>query len=236
MRWAVPVLAAVGAVACAPCASSEPRPRGVQDAGPPPPAVDLRPAPQPRLPPAPLPAPPPLSVPGPAEEADEPEQERRDLSAELRDALFGLQACFANAGREVPTTLSVLVTAHVTGTGVVSRASVSASGAPDAARRCVEARARAVRFRAPVPGAPRPVSATVTVHRAPPPPPPEEPERWQPSSGVPITGVPGLEPSGPGGIPITDVPGREPTGPDGVPITDVPGLEPSGPEGLPPSH
>jgi hypothetical protein len=90
MRWAVPVLAAVGVVGCAPCASSEPKPRGAQDAGPPPPAVDLRPAPQPRLPLAPLPAPPPLPAPGSAAQADDPDEERRDLSAELRDALFGL--------------------------------------------------------------------------------------------------------------------------------------------------
>jgi hypothetical protein len=234
------VLACVLGVGCAPCSSSEPPPRGVpperSEAAPPP--ADPPPRPSRRA----LPGPKPFidlspSEDGPADD-DEDEGERRDLSAELRASLTGLQTCLSGVTGRLPESTGVQVTVYVTGNGVVSRASVGASGWPDDARRCARIQAERVRFRAPVPDAPRSVAATVTVH-APPSQAREKPEkekRWQPTSGVAIDDVPGREPSGPQGKWIDDVPGREPSGPQGKPIDDVPGREPTGPQGRPPSH
>lgn len=237
----VPVLMVL--VGCAPCSPSREAPeRG----------VPADPGESPATSPTDAPTPPPSrrptapEAPGPSGELqrsspsdDDPSEEDvdpRDLVEELRSALGGLDACVANRAGDVPERSRVQVTVHVTERGIVSRASVKAADWSSDARRCVERRARQVRFRSPVPRAPRSVTAALTVHA--PPPPPAEPrdEPWQPSSGVPITDVPGREPEGPQGEMIDDVPGREPEGPQGEMIDDVPGLEPSGPQGKPPSH
>jgi hypothetical protein len=227
---------------CGPCApTKEPPARGIArpDAGGPR-SASAQGAPTP--PPPRSPAPPALRMKTPPppltdESAEEDEPEARNLSAELRRALGGLAGCVAGAAGKVPEVTQVNVTVTVTDTGVVSRASVQAPGWPDEPRRCAERLARQVRLAGPIAGAPRSVTASVTVHGPPPPRPPRpEDEPWQPSSGVAIDDVPGLEPKGPQGKMIDDVPGREPKGPQGKMIDDVPGLEPSGPQGRPPSH
>lgn len=96
----------------------------------------------------------------------------RDLAAELR-ALAGSPASCADGVdlSHAPAQLTVSLEAHVTPAGVVSRASASVSGAPQALADCMRRRIEAGHFTSPVLDAPRSVQATLTVNRVAVPPP-----------------------------------------------------------------
>lgn len=95
----------------------------------------------------------------------------RDLSAELAAAFGDPSSCIPReALADLPDTLRADVEVYVTANGVVSRASASGPGFPPSASPCLVARARAVRLRAPIDGAPRAIRASVTINRPPAPP------------------------------------------------------------------
>ena len=103
-----------------------------------------------------------------AEESPEQDEPERDLSAELRNLVGDPSSCLTGLAPSV-TDVTVRVSASTSVTGIVTRSSVSGSGLDDQARECVRQRLDRARFRSPVPGAPREVTAELTLHRDPPP-------------------------------------------------------------------
>jgi hypothetical protein len=97
-----------------------------------------------------------------AEQPVEEEEKKRDLSAELRDALGRPTSCLDLAkAAEAGGKLSIRVSAYVAPSGRITRASVSAQGQPDESLRCIEKQALAVRMQEPIEDAPRRVDATI---------------------------------------------------------------------------
>ncbi|MFW6050853.1 MAG: hypothetical protein ACODAU_06745 [Myxococcota bacterium] len=128
--------------------------------------------------PAPSPGAPSLERPSPSSPegtTDQNEQDReratrdrRDLGAELHGAIGDPVACLPSQGQEeLPDAVTVRVQAHVSLTGVVTRAEARSSDLPDEALRCISARARRARLQSPIEGAPRRVSTTLTLRRRP---------------------------------------------------------------------
>src|SRR5690606_12762959 len=94
-----------------------------------------------------------------------PEREReRDLNAELTLALSGMSACLAGV-TDAPARTRLDVRARVMPNGAVGQVTVSAPGWPAEALRCFESVASNARLGAPVPDAPRTVSASIVVER-----------------------------------------------------------------------
>lgn len=90
----------------------------------------------------------------------------RDLSDELRAMMGSPGSCApASALEHVAATVSVGVTVSVLPGGGVLRASVSAPGLDATVVDCLQRRAQGLRFRTPIDGAPRAVSATLTLER-----------------------------------------------------------------------
>jgi hypothetical protein len=139
---------------------------------------------------------------------------------------------------------TVRVTARAEDNGAVSSATVTAPALSDEARRCIEARVRAHRLPAPIRAAPLTLHAAWSVRRAERAPPPATvagpttttgpayggPTAGPPSSGVWISGPPGVAPAGteptaPVGTEPSVPPGAGSTpiaGPGGTPISGAP--------------
>jgi len=98
------------------------------------------------------------------------EQPRRDLSAELRTALGDPSSCIPAGAANLPQHATLSVTAYVSITGMVTRATASAPGFPAQTATCMARRAESVHLRGPVPDAPRAVSASLELRALPPPP------------------------------------------------------------------
>lgn len=126
----------------------------------------------PRLDPPASPAPPaqrlrvPVEVSGDDDPSGPQGERERDLSDELRRLVGDPSPCIGEADLRGRVTFSI--TAHVSTTGLVTRASVSAAGVPERVTECVRARVESSRFAADVPGAPRAVTASVAVEPPPP--------------------------------------------------------------------
>lgn len=134
-------------------------PRGVAPAAPPP--APSAPAP---ADPAPDPA---GDRPRLADGADDdapaaPSHGARDLEGELSRAFGTPTDCFPAAFvTRNPGTLTVTVVARFPRDGEASNVRVTAPGAPESVRRCLEARAAGIRLPAPIPEAPRRVEAII---------------------------------------------------------------------------
>lgn len=104
--------------------------------------------------------------PSPTPTGAHPGEQPRNLGAELHDAVGNPAACLAGeASEQLPDQISLAVTAHVSATGIVTRADVSAPGLPDEAVRCVESRVEATQLRGPIANAPATVTTTLTFKR-----------------------------------------------------------------------
>ena len=91
-------------------------------------------------------------------------EKARDYSAELSTLLKNsAQSCLAGWDPSVKTSLIVQITAQVMGSGAISRAEAQAPGATPAVLACLKKQANALQLVAPVEGAPRSVSASVTL-------------------------------------------------------------------------
>ncbi len=103
------------------------------------------------------PAPPPSL----ADTAATPEQ--RNLGGELATALGSPATCIDIAtARTLHGRLTMQVTATVTPTGTVTRATASGASLPEATLACMQARALTAHLAAPVPGAPRTISTSLS--------------------------------------------------------------------------
>lgn len=98
----------------------------------------------------------------------EPREPERDLSSELRDLVGNPASCLRDLDPSV-TDVTLTVRASTSVTGIVTRSSVSGAGLGEDARECLRRRVEGKRFRSPVPGAPRDVTAELTLRRDPPP-------------------------------------------------------------------
>lgn len=90
----------------------------------------------------------------------------RDLSAELRAALGDPNRCIPAGARDLPSSATFSVTAYVSVTGLVTRASASAPGFPPEVGRCLTNAAEHAHLRGPIEGAPRAVQTTLTIRAA----------------------------------------------------------------------
>jgi hypothetical protein len=209
---------------------------GVEGAAPSGSSGTARPAPS--APPGPTAWPRHVEAPTQAPAGAPPVAEReapRDLDRELTLALSGMSSCLSGV-EDGPARTRIQVRARVLAHGAVGQVDVSAPGLPDEARRCFERVASAARLSAPVPGAPRTVTASVLVEKIEIPPPAMREEPLPRLPGIPIDDPPGLPIAGPEGQPIGEAPGVEIAGPRGQEISDAPGLEITGPEGVAISH
>ena len=110
--------------------------------------------------------PPPTDVlPTKHDEREEPAPQR-DYPAELRRAVGDVTACIPR-GTPATARRSFRLQAVVTTNGVVTRAYVTAPGLPAEAAECVRRRVEAARFPAPIPDAPRTITASVEVEPIP---------------------------------------------------------------------
>lgn len=101
--------------------------------------------------------------PAPGDETnDEP---ARDLGAELHAAIGDPTPCLPSDQEALPSRLTIAVQAHLSLTGVVTRAEVRVPELSDAARRCIRDRVQDVRLPGPIPDAPRSVRTTLTLER-----------------------------------------------------------------------
>lgn len=101
-----------------------------------------------------------------APEEEEDEEPARDLGAELRTAASNATSCArAEGANELPERTQLRIEAHVTATGIVTRATASSADLSAEALQCFERRIESYRFAAPVPDAPRSVSTTVVFER-----------------------------------------------------------------------
>jgi len=94
------------------------------------------------------------------------EETRRDLSAELRAAMGDPSSCIPAGASDLPSAGVVSVDAHVSVTGIVTRASASAPGFPAAMSACLTTRAQHLHLRGPIVDAPRQVSARIEIRAA----------------------------------------------------------------------
>lgn len=91
---------------------------------------------------------------------------QRDLGAEVQGLLGDPASCINRAGSEgLPAEVRIRIEAHVTETGIVTRAQVSGPPVPQAALECLQARLGFARLRAPIPDAPRTVTTQLTLRR-----------------------------------------------------------------------
>lgn len=92
----------------------------------------------------------------------------RDFAGELRASVGEIAGC---VGEEeiaaLPERVEIDLEAVVTGSGVVSRDDVRSAALPESALRCLRARLDAARFAAPVPDAPRRITARIVLDRRP---------------------------------------------------------------------
>jgi hypothetical protein len=94
-------------------------------------------------------------------------QPERDLSAELAALLNPHGTCLdLAAAAKAGGTLHLSASAMVLPGGSISRATVSSPGQPGPALACIENRLRGARLAPPIPGAPRSVSASITLEVA----------------------------------------------------------------------
>jgi hypothetical protein len=101
----------------------------------------------------------------PAPDQDKPEP--RDYSAELLDALGSPTDCLkAQSAAEAPSQIDVGLEAHVVKIGMVTRAYVRSSQLNREELACIQRRLASLRFIGPVEGAPRIVSATLSLKLA----------------------------------------------------------------------
>lgn len=103
--------------------------------------------------------------PTPPEPAAAPAPER-DLAGEVKRAFGDPSACVARSS-EVPESVTVTISVRLTAFGSVSSASVAAPGLSAEAIDCLRRQAEGLRVAAPVSGAPKSVSTSVTMGRAP---------------------------------------------------------------------
>lgn len=123
------------------CQSGEEPPRGTRGGEPSPPAHPI-----PKVPREPVDAPRPepyRAAPDLPTKTDE-EEKKRDLSAELNQAIGAPMDCIADFSAAKPTKLRVSVSATVRPTGMVIMPSVYGSGISNQARQCIETRVETV--------------------------------------------------------------------------------------------
>ncbi|MFO0692667.1 MAG: hypothetical protein U0230_03865 [Polyangiales bacterium] len=101
----------------------------------------------------------------PTEPAAAPAPER-DLAGEVKRAFGDPSACVARSS-ELPESVTVTIQVRLTAFGTVSSASVAAPGLPSDAIDCLRRQAEGLRVAAPVSGAPKSVSTSVSMGRAP---------------------------------------------------------------------
>ncbi len=93
-------------------------------------------------------------------------EKERDYEAELRGLVGNPLACFApRASDQAPESVSISLEAHVTSSGVVSRAYASSTALSPQELTCLRQRMERAHFRAPVPDAPRTVRTTIEVRQ-----------------------------------------------------------------------
>jgi hypothetical protein len=135
-----------------------------------------------------------MADPNAAKPEPEPEPaagEERDLGRELSDMLAG-PGCFdlAAAAKQPGGRLTISASAYVTGTGRITRATVSAAGQPPTALRCAESKLVSQGMKGPIPGGPQSVSGSSTLEVA-----VAEP----PKTATPASPQPTPRPPAPGG-------------------------------------
>jgi hypothetical protein len=98
----------------------------------------------------------------PKPEAAKAKEDDRDYRAELLSAIGSPAGCLkSRVGPDAPSEILISVEASVVETGVVTRAYASSSQLDDDELECVKGRLQALRLRAPIPNAPRSISATL---------------------------------------------------------------------------
>lgn len=161
-----------------------------------------------------------------AEEEQEEEQPKRDLSVELRRAIGSPAACLGDYEASVPTRVRVPVSATVRPSGIVIQPSVPGSGLSTRARQCLEERIALVKLAPLSEGLSQTVSTVLEIDYTPP--------KVVASDGLvepvlrktkqPLPKRPEVAPSGrpiqePTSIPISSSrPPRDPNGPSGRPV------------------
>ncbi|NOY91050.1 MAG: hypothetical protein GXP55_07535, partial [Deltaproteobacteria bacterium] len=91
----------------------------------------------------------------------------RDLGAELRAALGNPSGCIPRGAANLPQHATLRVDAHVSVTGIVTRAYASTPGFPPEMASCLARRAEGLHLRGPIPDAPRVVHASLEIAAAP---------------------------------------------------------------------
>jgi hypothetical protein len=95
-------------------------------------------------------------------------EDERDYGAELLSAIGSPVNCLkSRIGKEAPTEIQISLQANVVETGVVTRGYAHSTQLEDAELECVQARLGSLRLRAPIPGAPRTVNATLELKQPP---------------------------------------------------------------------
>ncbi len=87
----------------------------------------------------------------------------RDLGAELRAALGNPSSCIPRGAANLPQRATLQVNAHVSVTGIITRAYASTPGFPPEMSRCLARRAEGLHLRGPIPDAPRVVHASLEI-------------------------------------------------------------------------
>jgi len=95
------------------------------------------------------------------------ETPERDLGAELGAAMGNPGACIPAGASGLPRHATVAITAHVSVTGIITRASARAPGFPPEMASCLARRAEALHMRGPIPDGPRVVQANLEIAAAP---------------------------------------------------------------------
>ena len=100
-----------------------------------------------------------------AQQAEEPqkEAEKRDYSAELKNAIGGPVDCLKpRGGPDSPAEIRVDLEAYFLETGAMSRGYARSSQLDEGELQCIRSRLESIRLRAPIDQAPRSVQTTLT--------------------------------------------------------------------------